>query len=102
MNPVPANPILFWACFVGGTVGPILGSFLTSFARRPLNDQAFLLLWLLWLSGTILLISCAWSVRAILLGRTAKSHQPTWLYRLFGWLAVAELVLWGYTVVRTV
>jgi hypothetical protein len=56
MNPDPANPRLFWACFVGGTVGPILGTFLTSFGRRPYNDQAFLLLWLVWLSGTILLI----------------------------------------------
>jgi hypothetical protein len=40
-----------------------------------------------------------WSVRAILLGGAAKSQWPLWLYRSVGWLALAEALLWGYTVV---
>ena len=102
MNRVPTNRILFWACYLGGTLGPILGTFLMSLGRRPVDDRAFLLSWLLWLSGAVLLIPCAWSVRAILLGGAAKSQRPVWLYRAFGWLALLEFFLWGYTVVRAI
>jgi hypothetical protein len=102
MNPVPTNRMLFWACYLGGTLGPILGTFLISLGRRPLDDRAFLLSWLLWLSGAVLLIPCVWSVRAILFGGAAKSKRPAWLYRAFGWLALVELLLWGYTVVRAI
>ncbi len=28
--------------------------------------------------------------------------RPAWLYRAFGWLALVELLLWGYTVVRAI
>ena len=102
MNPVPTNRMLFWACYLGGTLGPILGTFLISLGRRPHDDRAFLLSWGLWLFGTVLLITCVWSVRAILLGGAAKSKRPAWLYRAFGWLALVELLLWGYTVVRAI
>ena len=102
MNRVPTNRTLFWACYLGGTLGPILGTFLISLGRRPHDDAAFLLSWLLWFSGAVLLIPCAWSGLAILLGGAAKSQRPVWLYRAFGWLAVVELLLWGYTVVRAI
>lgn len=102
MNSIPANPILFWACYLGGTLGPILGTFLIGLIRRPIDDRAFLLSWLLWLSGAILLIACVWSVWPILLGRFAMSRRPVWLYRAFGWLALLEFLLWGYTVVRSI
>jgi hypothetical protein len=101
MNPVPTNRRLFWVCYLGGTLSPILGTFLIN-RFWPHDDGAFLLSWLLWFSGVVLLINCAWSVRAILLGGAAKGQRPVWLYRAFGWLAVAELVLWGYTVLRAV
>ena len=101
MNSIPANPTLFWACYLGGTLGPILGTFLLSL-RRPFDDRAFLLSWLLWLSGAVLLIASAWSVRAILLGGAAKGRRPVWLYRAFGWFALLEFLLWGYTIVRTI
>jgi hypothetical protein len=102
MNPVPTNRMLFWACYLGGTLGPMLGIFLISLGRRPHDDGAFLLSWLFWLAGAVLLIPCAWSVRAILLGGAAKSQRPVLLYRAFGWLAVVELLLWGCTVVRAI
>ena len=100
MNPVPANPMLFWAYYLGGTLGPILGTFLVSLGRRPLDERAFLLSWALWFSGGVLLFASAWSVRAILLGGAAKSRRPLWLYRSVGWLALVEAFLWAYTVVR--
>jgi hypothetical protein len=102
MNPVPTNRVLFWACYLGGTLGPILGTFLTSLGRRPLDDRAFLLSWLLGISGAVLLIPCVWSVRAILLGGAAKSQKPVWLYRAFGWLALLQFLLWGYTIVHAI
>jgi len=102
MNPVPASRMLFWACYLSGTLGPIVGTFLISFDRRPHDDSAFLLSWILWFSGAVLLIACAWSVRAILLGGAAKSRRPLWLYRSVGWLALLEVLLWGYTVVRAI
>ena len=102
MNSIPANPILFWACYLGGTLGPMLGTFLIGLGRRPIDDGVFLLSWLLWLSGAVLLIACAWSVRAILLGGLARSRRPVWLYRALGWLALLEFLLWGYTVVRAI
>ena len=102
MNPVPTNPMMFWASYLGGTLGPILGTFLISLGRRPIDDRAFLMSWLLWLSGAVLLILCAWSVRAILLGSAAKGQRPVWLYRAFGWLALLEFFLCGYTVVRAI
>jgi hypothetical protein len=100
MNSIPANPILFWACYLGGTLGPMLGTFLIGLCRRHIDDRAFLLSWLFWLSGAILLIACVWSVRAIMLGSIAENRRPVWLYRVFGWLALIEFLLWGYTVFR--
>ena len=107
MNPVPANRMLFWACYLGGTLIPIVGTFLISLGHRslgdrPLDDSAFLLSWLFWLFGAVLLIPSAWSVRAILLGGASKSRRPLWLYRSAGWLALVEMFLWGYTVVRAI
>jgi hypothetical protein len=102
MNLVPTNPMLFWVCYLGGTLGPVLGTFLVGLRRRPHDDGTFLLSWLLWLSGAVLLIACAWSVRAVLLGGAEKSQRPVWLYRAFGWLAIVELSLWLYTVVRVI
>jgi hypothetical protein len=99
MNPVPANRMMFWACYLGGTLGPIWGTYLTSLGRRSHDDSAFTLSSILWLSGAALLIASVWSVRAILLGGAAKSQRPLWLYRSVGWLAFAEALLWGYTVV---
>ena len=100
MNPVPANRMMFWGCYLGGTLGPILGPYLVSFGRRSHDDSAFLLSWILWLSGTVLLIASVWSVRSILFGGAPKSQHPLWLYHSVGWLALAEALLWGYTVVR--
>jgi hypothetical protein len=102
MNPVPNNRTMFWAGYLGGTLGPILGTFLISLGRRPHDDRAFLLSWTLWLSGTVLLIASVWSVRTILLGGAAKSQRPVWLYRSAGWLALLELLLWGYTVISLI
>jgi hypothetical protein len=102
MNPVPTNRMLFWACYLGGTLGPILGTFLISLGRRPHDDRAFLLLWMLWFSAVVLLIASVWSVRAILLGGAAKSRRHLWLYRSVGWLAILEVLVWGYTVVRAI
>ncbi len=76
MNPVPTNRMLFWACYLGGTLGPILGTFLISLGRRPHDDRAFLLSWGLWFFGTVLLIACVWSVRAILLGGLRRASDP--------------------------
>jgi len=102
MIPVPANRMLFWACYLGGTLGPVLGIFLISLGRRPFDDRAFLLSWMLWFSGAVLLIASAWSVRRILLGGAANSRRPLWLYRSVGWLALLEAFLWGYTVIRAI
>jgi len=103
MNTVPPNPKLFWSCFLGGSLGPVFGTVLISLSRRPHDgDRAFLLSWLLWLSGTVLLIACTWSVRSILLGTRGKSQRPAWLYRACGWLALIELLIWGHTVVRVI
>jgi hypothetical protein len=102
MNPVPDSRMLFWACYLGGTQGPILGTFLISLGRRPHDDIEFLLSWILWFSGAVLLIACAWSVRAILLSGTAKSRRPLWLYRSVGCLAVLEAFLWGFAVFRAI
>jgi hypothetical protein len=102
MNPVPTNRMLFWACYLVGTLGPIFGTFLISLGRRPHDDRALLLSWLLWLCGAVLLFACVWSVRTTLLGGAAKSQRPVWLYRAFGWLALVELLLWVYTVVRVI
>jgi len=102
MNPVPANRMVFWACYLGGTLIPIAGNFLISFGRRPHDDSAFLLLWMLWFFGAVLLFASAWSVRAILLGGASKSRRPLCLYRSVGWLALVEMLLWGYTVVRAI
>jgi hypothetical protein len=102
MNPVPASRMLFWACYLGGTLVPILGTFLMRSGRPFHDDSAFLLSWTLWFSGAVLLIASAWSVRAILLGGASKSRQPVWLYRSVGWLALVEALLWGYTVVRAI
>jgi hypothetical protein len=79
-----------------------MGTFLISFHRRPLDDVAFLLSWLFWVFGAFLLIACIWSVRAILLGGAANSQRPVWLYRAFGWLALTELFVWVYTLVRSI
>ena len=97
MNPVPGNRMLFWACYLGGTLGPILGIFLISIGRGPHDDT---LSWILWFSGAVLLFASAWSVRAILLGGATKSQRPLWLYRSVGWLALVEVLLWGFIVVR--
>jgi hypothetical protein len=102
MNPVPANRMLFWACYLGGTLAPILGTSLIGSGRRSHDDSAFLLSWTLWLSGTVLLIAASWSVRTTLLGGAARSRRPLWLYRSVGWLALVELLLWGYTVGRAI
>lgn len=102
MNPVPANRMMFWGCYLAGTLGPILGTYLVSFGRRSHDDSAFLLSLIFWFSGAVLLIATVWSVRVILLGGAQKSQQPLWLYRSVGWLALAEALLWGYTVVRTI
>ena len=102
MTPVPANRMVFWTCYLGGTLIPIAGNFLISFGRRPHDDSAFLLLWMLWFFGAVLLFASAWSVRAILLGGASKSRRPLWLYRSVGWLAIVEMFLWGYTVVRSI
>src|SRR5258708_36239822 len=80
MDPVPANRMLFWACYLGGTLGPILGTFLISLGRRPHDDRAFLLSWRLWLFGTVLLIAFVWSVLAILLGSAATRMRPARTY----------------------
>jgi hypothetical protein len=100
MNPVPTNRMLFWMLYLLGTLGPISGTFLLS-RFRPHDDGAFLLSWLFWLFGAGLLIACVWLVRAILLNGT-NSRRPVWLYRAFGWLALAESLLWAYTIVRFV
>jgi hypothetical protein len=97
MNPVPSNRTLFWACYLGGTLGPISGTFLVSLGRGLYDDT---LSWILWFFGAVLLFASSWSVRAILLGGAAKSQHPLWLYRSVGWLALVEALLWGYTVVR--
>jgi len=55
MNPVPTNRLLFWACFLGGTLGPISRTFLISLGRRLHDDWSFLLSWTLWFSGVVLL-----------------------------------------------
>ena len=102
MNPVPDSRMLFWACYLGGTLGPFLGTFLISLGRRPHDDSAFLLSWILWFSGAVLLIASAWSVRTILFGGAAKSRRPLWLYRSVGWLALVEAFLWGFTVFRAI
>ncbi len=94
--------MLFWTCYLGGTLGPILGTFLISLGRRPHDDSAFLLSWILWFSGTVLLTASAWFVRAILFGGAAKSRHSLWLYRSVGWLAIVELFVWGYTVIRAI
>jgi|SRR5713226_8361585 len=86
MNPVPTNRMLFWACYLGGTLGPILGTFLISLGRRPHDDRAFLLSWGLWFFGTVLLIACVWSVRAILLGGRCE-EQATRLALPRVWVA---------------
>jgi len=93
MNPVPANRMLFWACYLGGTLIPIVGTFLISFGRRPHDDSAFLLSWMLWFFGAVLLFGSAWSVRAILLGGASKSSRPFWLYRSVGWLACRDALV---------
>ena|SRR5436190_12300965 len=80
MSPVPANRMLFWACYLGGTLVPIVGTFLISFGRPPHDDSAFLLSWMLWFFGAVLLFASAWSVRAILLGGASKGRRPLWLY----------------------
>lgn len=94
--------MLFWTCYIGGTLGPISGSFLISRLRQPLDDVWFLASWLLWLFGTGLLIACVWSVRAILCVGARDSQRPTWLYRAFGWLALAESLVWAWTCVRVI
>jgi hypothetical protein len=94
--------MLFWTCYLGGTLGPVLGSYLMGVGRQPLDDRLFLLSWLLWLDGAVLLIACVWSVRAILLRHDRNSREPAWLYRTFGWIALLEVLLWGYTVVRAI
>jgi len=99
MNPVPANRMLFWVCYLGGTLVPIVGTFLISLGRRPHDDS---LSWMLWFFGAVLLLASAWSVRAILLGGASKSRRPLWLYRSVAWLALVEMLLWGYTVVRAI
>jgi hypothetical protein len=100
MNPVPTDRRLFWACYFVGTLCPFLDNFLMSHSRWPYRDGAFLWSWLLWLFGAGLLVGCVWSVRTILLGSTADIQRPVLLYRLFGWLAVIESLVWIYTVVR--
>jgi hypothetical protein len=102
MDPVPSNRMLFWTCYLGGTLGPILGTFLISLGRRPHDDSAFLLSWILWFAGAVLLTTSVWSVRAILFRGAAKSRHPLWLYRSVGWLALVELFVWGYTVIRAI
>src|ERR1700747_1655392 len=102
MNHVPTNRILFWTCYAVGTFGPISVNFLLNQFRRPFDDGAFLLSWLAWLFGTGLLIACVWSVRAVLLCGSSNSQRPAWLYRAFGWLALAELLSWAYTCVRVI
>jgi hypothetical protein len=102
MNPVPNNRLLFWGCFLGGTLGQILGTLLISLGRRPHDDRSFLLSWIFWFTGVVVLAASAWSVRAILLGGSTNSRRPVWLYCSVGWLALVELVLWGYTVLRAI
>jgi hypothetical protein len=102
MNLIPANRMVFWACYLGGTLAPILGIRLMGFAHRPYDDSAFLMSWILWFSGAVMLIASAWSVRAILLGGAANSRRPLWLYRSVGWLALVEAFMWGFTVFRAI
>jgi len=102
MTVVPANRMLFGTCYLGGTLGPILGSFLLSFGHRPHDDSAFLLSWALWFFGAVLLMASVWAVRAILLGSAAKSQRPLWFYCLVGWLAFVEILLCVYTIVRAI
>jgi hypothetical protein len=94
--------MLFWTCYVGGTFGPIVGSLLMSRLARPLDDFWFLLSWLLWLFGTGLLIACGWSVRTILWAGAREIRRPAWLYRTFGWVALAESLVWAWTCVRAI
>src|ERR1700719_2459148 len=97
MRPTPTNPMLFWTYYA---FGPFLGIFLMSRVHRPpLDDTSLLLSWLLWLVWAGLLIACVWSVRTILWG-TQGSQRPTWLYRTFGWLALAEALVWAWTCMR--
>src|SRR5437660_12649908 len=102
MNPMPTNRSLFWACYLGGTLGPFLCNFLISIGRRPYSDGTFLLSWLLWLLGAGLLVPFVWSVRTILLGGATNIQRPVLLYRLVGWLALIELLVWVYTFVPAV
>jgi hypothetical protein len=96
--------MLFWVRYAVGTFGPILGNFLVSRLPQPhgFRERTFLWLWLAWLCGAGLLIACVWSVRAIPLGNSLNSQRPVWLYRAIGWLALVELVFWGYAVVRVI
>ena len=94
----PASRALFWTFYVLGTFGPVFGTLLLT-RRKSHDDSAFLFSWLLWLVGSGLLVPCVWSARKTLLGR-AKVSGSVWLYRVFGWLALLESIIWAYTVVR--
>ncbi len=84
-----------------GTFGP----FAVSFATRqflPFDDAAFLYSWFSWLFGACLLMWCVWSVRSVLLRASEKNQRIAWLYRIVGWLALAESVYWASVFVRII
>ena len=101
MKPVPINPTLFWTCYVVGAFGPFAASFVTR-QFRPLDDAAFLYSWFSWLPGACLLIWCVWSARSVLLRASEKNQRIAWLYRIVGWLALAEPVYWSGVSVRII
>jgi hypothetical protein len=102
MNVTRANQTVFWICYVLGTVGPVLGTFLLEHFRRPFDDSAFLLSWLLWFLAAIVLVISAWSVRNFLWGPVNTPQRTGLLYRIFGWLAIMEAIVWIWTCVSSI
>ena len=85
---------------MAGTFVPVSTSFLLN-RRHSYDDRIFFFSWLLWLLGAGFLIACVWSVRTILLQK-GHGRRPVWLYRIFGWLSLAESLIWLYTVARVI
>ena len=105
MSLVPNNRVLFWTLYAIGTFGPLSANFLLAQVHQShfqYDSRSFLSLWLVLVFAAGSLIACAWSVRSILFGGSPNSQSPVWLYRAFGWLALAESLLWVYAVMRVV
>lgn len=99
-EPAPKNPWLFWTCYLVGTLGPFAGTLLIGYLSRPMFDEVgFIRGIALWFFGAILLAACAWSVRPILWKNRGLGRR-VWLYRIFGWLALIEALIWAWTSIR--